>query len=483
MAKAIGSIYVAVALPRNLCDETVDCIKEMVRVKDAEYLLVKNPGKTILLMKKRRSGKLFFNSGMKTIQSMLGGIPVERLEIPRPAPAGILNDIFPGGYHAPDVIQWMGDVFSPKSIKKSIDLFRNQEKMIISNDMPLRQLVGRSYIKLTELPLVASAREHLNFEDKMTAFMEKEELKGKHVLTFRPHDNDGVPIPDGKETEVAIVGRPGQTKRERKHYWIYYRTGNYYGGIHEIVQKYKSAIISHASNAMGMPEYAQFLIFEEFSPTQKLDLSQLKRLTGGDASSCFFNRKSSGILRKDAQFIVTGNNSPYETYAVRDKGTGAKFLSRDALSAIEARFQIIRLDGDDSEEKIKHVHVSLLSEDEYLRNLRNTFYQPITRCLNLNALTTISVKNALLRCMQVYKCRYAGEECNLMCLMMDLAKIIPDEDLMVINQIIEQYDVFHPIGDMNKKVRLIGHLTPYQKITVADQGIVIHEEECVHIDE
>lgn len=70
--------------------------------------------------------------------------------------------------------------------------------------------------------------------------------------------------------------------------------------------------------------------------------------------------------RRDVQFIFSGNESPYSTYAKYNKILGRPVITEDVLSTLEARFHIVCLDGEDREQRVKYLDISLLTDEEYI---------------------------------------------------------------------------------------------------------------------
>jgi hypothetical protein len=139
------------------------------------------------------------------------------------------------------------------------------------------------------------------------------------------------------------------------------------------VKKYSAHIINDILNAVGVPKNLQWLVFDEYSRTKKLDLEMLKTLANGDASGAYLNRKSHGgsyIPPADVQVIILCNYSPYEIYAQWDKKTQRHVISEDFLLTIVDRFVIVRLDVDDAEERRKFMEPATWTEEEFQLELR-----------------------------------------------------------------------------------------------------------------
>jgi hypothetical protein len=170
-----------------------------------------------------------------------------------------------------------------------------------------------------------------------------------------------------------------------------------------LVKKYSAHIINDIHNAVGVPKNLQWLVFDEYSRTKKLDLEMLKTLANGDASGAYLNRKSHGgsyIPPADVQVIILGNYSPYKIYAQWDKKTQRHIISEDVLSTIVDRFVIVRLDGDDTEERRHFMEPSTWTEEEFqteLRGLRD-------KCLKGKA-DRVETVEFIATAVQMYKAR------------------------------------------------------------------------------
>jgi hypothetical protein len=83
----------------------------------------------------------------------------------------------------------------------------------------------------------------------------------------------------GNEKEVIFKGLPGDELVKRKHYFIYSKQTGYGKTTtvrRELVKKYSAHIINDIHNAVGVPKNLQWLVFNEYSRTKKLDLEMLK---------------------------------------------------------------------------------------------------------------------------------------------------------------------------------------------------------------
>jgi hypothetical protein len=141
----------------------------------------------------------------------------------------------------------------------------------------------------------------------------------------------------------------------------------------ELVKKYSAHIVNDIHNAVGVPKNLQWLVFDEYSRTKKLNLEMLKTLANGDATGAYLNRKSHGgryIPPADVQVVILSNYSPYEIYAQWDKKTQRHVITDDIVSTLVDRFFIVRLDGDDAEERRKFMEPFAWTEEEFRLELR-----------------------------------------------------------------------------------------------------------------
>lgn len=209
-------MYVSLSLPSQLSEEALAAIDNMASQKRLDYILVKVNDRHVLLMKSNIPHKnIIFNSGMATIQCLLGGLDVRRLPLSRPVPAKAINEMFMNGYQSKAVLARKGDTFKEENIFEILSTMSDRRKMLINQDVPLRQLVEGGTIEAMEVQWVAAAINHLSVEDTLNTFDQKEDLDGELELAFRPYDEDGVPLPDGRETKVKIIGLPGDRTKKK----------------------------------------------------------------------------------------------------------------------------------------------------------------------------------------------------------------------------------------------------------------------------
>jgi hypothetical protein len=291
---------------------------------------------------------------------------------------------------------------------------------LINTQNSMTDLVTAGDLKVTEVGRLDHARSVLEREKVYHAFSQKEDLQGDLTVEFGLYDADGQLLPPGptKElgarTKVTITGLPGDTLSKRKHWWVYSKSANRGKTTTlklALADRYKAHFIADVRNAVEIPPDAQFLILDEVDPRNKPSIATLKALTCGSASLGSINRKSYGASyrpREDAQFIVLSNHSPYEVYAVWDYERKLRRCRGDHLGPLEARFHIIRLDGDDLEEKVKWYDPQHLSQDDYRRHIRDFFYAELRLSNYTGSCSTSLVKKVLLKLFQIHSMRTHG---------------------------------------------------------------------------
>nr|DBA11824.1 TPA_asm: ORF123 [Malaco herpesvirus 1] len=173
---------------------------------------------------------------------------------------------------------------------------------------------------------------------------------------------------------------------KQKHDWIWSKEPNW-GKSHvienTILSNYRSERINDVNNAVGIYENADIYWLDEYGEQSKLPFNTLKNLTGGNAQSGSINRKSHGqscILPQSAQFIITGNVSPAEAYAVYKHGK--KYIPRSCLNMLRERFRMKCLDDDTEMELLKWVAPEELTEKEQLDLLKHMYkdVKPLKTC-------------------------------------------------------------------------------------------------------
>ena len=325
------------------------------------------------------SGKdrLSLNSGMITLGKRLGlERPPVRLDIAKPHPKQRLREMFPTGYDENKVIVAFGSLFSREAIERSIagDEIYQRNNFILQNDLLVAVTAG--IVPITHLGAVQNGKNIVETLKKENTVLSRPKLDGSIELVFAEYDCvTQKKIDGGRETTVTLIGYPDQTAVKKKHYYIYSLDANYgktYVTIRDLVDKYSSTVISDLNNACGLVAGTQFLVVDEYEGTNTFPSETIKRITGGNATTCSLNRKSHGSsfqLAPDVQMILLSNFSLYNNYAKYDRAMGRRVLSAELYNHLSARFHVFRLDGDDEDEKCKWVHHSALSRQERFKKI------------------------------------------------------------------------------------------------------------------
>ncbi|ELT92289.1 hypothetical protein CAPTEDRAFT_203953 [Capitella teleta] len=352
--------------------------------------------------------------------------------------------LLPGRPFLPKLINNFNDRVAPVATLRRGDSYSDANLLaclshtakILNPENTFSNLIKESDVEIKNVPVFQSVDEVLKQESKTAEFDTREDLDGDIVLQFRPYDDNGMPIPDGKVTNVTITGYPNAQENKKKHYWIYSQVANFgksYTVDKELANKY---------NATNVPTNAQFIVCDDFGPTNKIPINQLKCLTGGNASVASINRKSYGqsyVPRPDAQFIILSNNSPYSTYATTDQKTKIRRIKADVLSPLEARFNIIRLDGDDREQKVLYMDLPMLSETDFHWHMRTTFYNYVRFIRAAGQLTTKYVRKALAKVYELHKIRHEGYATSLYTMAIEFHKAVCEDDWVVIRDILDRF--------------------------------------------
>jgi hypothetical protein len=430
----------ALAIHQPLTDDLVSAVRELATERNADYALLRDGLRCMVLMRKP-GGRLSFNSGMDTLRKKLLGGPVERVDLPK-NPLSYFRNHWPDGLPPDAVVAYAGDSFSPDAIRAS---YTGTERMI-DPDVPLVDLVRRGDITMSEVASISCGRAALKQEQIDLEHKSKPDLDGPLILTFGKHVNGkmvGKPIP------VTIIGRPNDALTKRKHYWIYSSAG--YGKSTtvdiELEDKFNAASLQHAQNAVNIPSTAQFLILDECQDTNRIPIAQLKGLTGGKASKSYLNRKSFGqsyVPRADAQFIIMSNFSPYEVYA--NKKTGR--LNATDMAALEERFNIIRLDGRNEDERSMYGDVRALSAYELREAMYAVLYDAYSFLNKHKLLKKTHVRDALVKCYTMYKNsrEHSKRVVSTDTFLMYLQSLLHDDDVAVYERVHKDYALTKEYG-------------------------------------
>jgi hypothetical protein len=423
----------ALTIRQQLTPALQDAVRQLAHERDADYALIRD-GTDVLLFLRPRRGRLSFNSGMDTIRRKLLGGPVERVNLPK-NPRAYFCKRWPEGLPTHAVVEFAGDYYSPDAIQRAY----SATERLIDPDVPLIDLVRKGDITMSEVASISSGRAALKQEQIDMEHKSKPDLEGPHVLTFGRYVNgqrEGPPIP------VTIFGRPGDLLTKCKHYWIYSSPGHGKSTTArlDLVDKFSAAFVPHAQNAVNVPATAHLLILDEVGPDNRIPITQLKGLSGGNAATSFLNRKSYGqsyVPREDAQFIILGNHSPYEVYANKKKGR----MDGMDLQAIEERFHIVRLDGSNADERAKFADVKALTTYEFHEALYKVLYDK-NRFLNEQGmLTKFELRDALDESYRMYLDRFAHSEQNLntRTFLLYLRSLLHESDVRVYEQVHRDY--------------------------------------------
>jgi hypothetical protein len=405
-SKSIIAHYVGLVLPGQLSSEVIEAVRRLAAERGADYALMKNGPEQNLLFLHKKDGRLSFKSGLLTISANLHDTPVQKLDMPHKNPMNFFRKQHPAGVNRDLIIAYSGDTFSPESLRR----LSTRTARLIDPTVRLTTLLNQNELDVNSVTNIANARCHLMQESKDCALDHLPDLDGPVTLRYRKHV-DGVPVPNGPFKDVTFIGRPDQLLVKRKHYWMY--SGPGFGKStttrQELVEKYKAALVPHPKNAVNIPDNAQLLVFDEIGPNRKVPIEQLKGLCGGDSSSSYLNRKSYGqsyVPRKDAQLVILSNHSPYDVYAKYRTGRDRRIDTVD-MQALEERFHVIRLDGDNLDEKRNYVNMGALSEYEYTETLYERMYDNLETLSTDGILKKVHIRDALKDCYQLYLDRHA----------------------------------------------------------------------------
>ena len=317
--------------------------------------------------------KIQLANGMDTVRLKLclSQEPL-RVHIERPAPKSLLDKLISEGFEEWDFRQIVGEKIV-KYVQNATARGQTEIKRTeaISKCSSGLEAARRGLIKHNEQ---ITTQANIEFAKKRKIVDMREslpKLDGSLVLKFYHRIEGEINTENPRETTVTICGIPNDLKTKCKHYWIYSKEAGYgktYTILNEIYKKYSSDVVGDPKNFCGVSENVQFLIFDEYSINKKLNFEDLKSLASQDSSMAKINRKSHGESYKpaeDVQVIILSNYSPYEVYGTYNHKENNRIIDKDALSALEQRFLIHRLDGADEEEKRKHLSVSTWSENEF----------------------------------------------------------------------------------------------------------------------
>ena len=188
----------------------------------------------------------------------------------------------------------------------------------------------------------------------------------------------GRPVRTGNfpPVDVTIVGRPGRTDMEKKHYIIYSKSHGFGKTFHfrRLAEQYNIHFVSDVYDWTAVPREAQFLVFDDVcSPVcckhNKLSFRDLCALTGGSAGgfagTCKTNEPSFQP-REDVQVILLSNVSPYNLYARWNPKLRDVVIETEKVEKLHSRFEVIRLDGSVEEDRVRATSPETWTEEQFL---------------------------------------------------------------------------------------------------------------------
>jgi hypothetical protein len=239
---------------------------------------------------------------------------LQRVPMDRPAPDSLVKKLFPMGVDEASILARMGQKYTNMAINAMCKIHVTKAKNAkIDACKDAKQAVYEGIIEYSQYNVIQNAKEAIADAQLNKEVGSRPKLDGELKLTFAKWtDNQKVA---GTEKELVIKGLPGDEFVKRKHYFIYSKKAGYGKTTtvrRELVKKYSAHIINDINKAVGVPKTLQWLVFDEYSRTKKLDLEMLKILANGDASGAYLNRKSHGgsyIPPSDVQVIILSNYS------------------------------------------------------------------------------------------------------------------------------------------------------------------------------
>ena len=208
---------------------------------------------------------------------------------------------------------------------------------------------------------------------------------------FQHHELiNGVYIPTKRfgETRVEIESHtlavnPDALRYKLKHYYIYSKTPGFGKSLFldEMESKYNARVVTDFDNFMNIAPETHLFLLDEYSPNHAIPLPTLKSVTGGNAAHVSFRIKSYGnsfVCRKDSQFIIVSNFSPYQVHGERK--SDRCMMSKETMEMLEQRFHIIRLDGRVQEDRMLFGDPSVWNRQEYITMIGKLFSDKLEPC-------------------------------------------------------------------------------------------------------
>ena len=403
--------YLVLVVPpaEDLPADFVQAVEALAHERGADYALIRMEPNSLLLMH-QPGGRLSFHSGIATLREKLLGVSMRHIVIRGKRGLQDMSRLFPGGLGDDQYIAWTGDTFEPDSFRRQM----GTDNRLMDTSIKLRDLVNSREIDIMDVGSIATARAHIEQEDKDSTLEHRPLLEGPITVRYKKFVNG---VWNGQYRDLVITGYPYDLLTKKKHWHIYSAPGMSKTTTTrlEIVNVYKGAFVQHPRNATNIPRNAQILVVDEVGHERKIGMEELKALTSGDASVAFLNRKFFGqsfVPLPHTQFIFLSNHSLYSIYAKHVKGRGMVISSTD-LQALDERFHMIRLDGSDLEERLEYAHPKDLTRHQFQEKLYTILYYRNRTINAANQLCKKAVRDDLQKCYHLWLDRNAHKKQNL----------------------------------------------------------------------
>ena len=383
----------------NPADYSKDNIEQFVKNVGAKDLVVLNPSTTDsgwyrCYSTRMNNGKFRLKNGEKSLAKKMKMTPNSLNIIPcgrSKMPDHFFNFLEVSKPMDEQVAFSMGKYAATQSIKKYIDaaLKQNKNRQIVNAIKKEGSLatVDNGYISVGQL------KGAKNYEAELKEVKEDNERSYKELAngSYLPFDSFKTgkqyliksesellyPDKDTKEIkssqstskvikEIEVEGkllRYIQKKEDqfvkRKHYYFYSKQPGYGKStfIQALLAETNASQIVDANNWMNVSKDAQFLVIDEYGPTNKIPMDKLKGLTAGNASTFGGNRKSYGKSfqpRKDAQLIIFSNYHLFDVMGRKtlDSEKETRKVTEQEADILSDRFFIHRLDDGKSDDNM-----------------------------------------------------------------------------------------------------------------------------------
>ena len=233
------------------------------------------------------------------------------------------------------------------------------------------------------------------------------DLNGSVVVRIEQYSYPGtVEVKTLPSVDVSIVGLADDPMTVMRHTCIYSgrpSCGKAYVFDADFLARYSSCSMRCLAGLKGASPSAQFLVFEGQAKEKKshLPLEALEALIDG-------RRRGRGrarpiAVRSDVQMIMLSTDSIYDVYGEWDQKSQRRYMSLERIAWFEERFNIVKLDGDVRDDRMRCTRPAQWTDAQFYGKLRDVCDRAMTRIADME-ITARTNMEMVVRAIKVSLC-------------------------------------------------------------------------------